>query len=114
MKYRIRTLRRAQRDVDVILDWIANKRQSPQGAAQWLKAFESAADSLASFPLRCGLARENDIASVELRQILFKTTSGRTYRGIFCIVEDEILILRVRGPGQPDLAFDELPEADDT
>jgi len=113
MNYRIHTLRHAQRDVDCILDWIANRRQSPQGAAKWLKAFETSVAALATFPQRYSLAHEDEIADVELRQFLFKTPRGRTYRGIFCVMEDEIRILRIRGPGQPELTLDELPLADD-
>lgn len=108
MSYRIRTLRRAQRDIDAILNWIANERRSPQGAAQWLNAFETAAATLSSLPHRCSLARENGFSDHELRQLLFKTPHGRTYRAVFCVEGDEIRILRVRGPGQPDLLDDEL------
>ncbi len=42
------------------------------------------------------------------RPFFFKTPHGRTYRGVFTIVDDEIRVLRVRGPGQPSLEPDEL------
>jgi len=35
------------------------------------------------------------------RQFFFKTPHGRTYRGVFTVVDDEIRVLRVRGPGRP-------------
>ena len=113
MSYRVRTLRRAQGDVDSILHWITETRQSPQGAAMWLEAFDAAIADVADSPLSHALARENRDAPVEIRQVLFKTRHGRTYRAVFCIVGDEVRILRVRGPGQPDLTSDELAVRDE-
>lgn len=108
MKYQIRPLRRARNDVDQILRWIAHERKSPQGAANWLRAYEQAAKSLANFPERYGAAEENEAVDIEIQQFFFKTRRGRVYRGIFTVAADEILILRVRGPGQPPLEPDEL------
>ena len=108
MKYHLRTLRRAQRDVEAIIDWIANTREAPRGAASWLAAYEKAADSLIRAPYSYGLAPENEYVDLELRQFLFKTRRGRLYRGIFTVDGNEILILRVRGSGQPPLQRDEV------
>lgn len=108
MTFQLRTLRRAQRDVAAIVDWIGNVRQAPRGARDWLRAYQSAAQSIVDAPADCGLAPESDFVDGELRQFLFKTRRGRTYRAVFRIEDDEVLILRVRGPGQPPLAPDEL------
>ena len=108
MNYRLRTLQRARRDVETIIDWIANTRNAPQGATRWLAAYEQAAESLANVPYSYGFAPENDYVEQELRQFLFKTRHGRVYRGVFTVEGDDILILRVRGPGQPPLQADEL------
>lgn len=43
-----------------------------------------------------------------VRQFLFKTRRGSVYRGLFAFDADEIVILRVRGAGQPPLESDEL------
>jgi hypothetical protein len=40
--------------------------------------------------------------------LLFKTRRGRYYRLVYVIAEDEVHVLRVRGPGQPDLLPDEI------
>lgn len=109
MTYHVRPLRRARKDADSIVDWIARERKSPEGAAAWLAAYEKAVASLAHWPESYGLAPEDEYDDRELRQFLFKTRRGRTYRAIFTIQGDEIVILRVRGPGQGLLEPDEIP-----
>lgn len=108
MTYRARTLSRAQRDVMAILDWIAHQRHAPQGAANWLEAYETAIQAIVRSPTSFGLAPEGEFFEREVRQVLFKTRRGRTYRALFTIEGDEVLILRVRGPGQPPLQPDEM------
>lgn len=108
MKFHVRPLQRAKLDVVAILDWIGDQRQSPQGAANWLDAYEAAAASLTESPESHGLAPENDYVKLTVRQFLFKTRQGRTYRGLYTIEGDEVLILRVRGAGQPLLQADEI------
>ena len=110
MPYRVRPLPRAQTDVDAILDWMIHERQSRQGAAAWLNAYDEATDRLTKDPESHAFAPERDQLSRDVRQFLFKTRRGRTYRGLFIIKDDEVLILRVRGPGQPPLRDDELEE----
>ena len=108
MKFRIRTLSRAHRDVAAILSWMARERKSVEGAASWLKAYEAAARKVARSPESFGLAPEDDGGERRIRQFLFKTRRGNVYRGLFTIDADEVLILRVRGAGQPPLEPDEL------
>jgi hypothetical protein len=50
-------------------------------------------------PLACSIAPENAEFDFELRQALFKTRHGVPYRCVFTVVDDEVRILRVRGPG---------------
>jgi len=45
----------------------------------------------------------------DVREVLFKTRKGNPYRILFTIQEAEVLILRVRGPGQDDLASTDFP-----
>lgn len=108
MNFRLRTLRRARSDVDAILHWIARERQSPEGAANWLDAYEQAVASLAESPESHGFAPENDYVDIAVRQFLFRTRHGRMYRGLYTVVDEEVRILRVRGPGQPLLQADEI------
>jgi plasmid stabilization system protein ParE len=99
-------LPRAERDVQRIFEWISDR--SPEGAVRWWNTFEEAASRSVDNPERYGLAPENGLISYELRQFLFKTPHGRTYRGVFTLAGNEVRILRVRGPGQPPLDPDEL------
>lgn len=84
MKYEVRALRRAEADVRHITRWIAQR--STQGAFSWLDAYEHLlmrlAESAESFPV----AMEDAECHVPLKQALFRTRQGRTYRAVFTIV----------------------------
>ena len=107
MKFPVRILPRAKRDFHRIFSYI--EQRSPEGAAQWWEAFENGRQRVSSNPEQCGFAPENQSADYDLRQLLFKTRHGLVYRAIFTVLDDEIFILRIRGPGQPPLNLDELP-----
>lgn len=98
MKYRIRMLRRAHADFASTVAYLYER--SPQGAAAWVNAFEKARHRLADYADGCSEADENYRFDIDVKQLLFKTRRGRVYRLIFTIVENEVRILRVRGPGQ--------------
>jgi len=107
MTFRVRELPRAEADRRKIARWLAER--SPAGAAAWLQAYDEAIEALAQMPTRHPLAAENDDDTTEeLRHFLFKTAHGHTYRGIFTIDGNEVLVLRVRGPGQAAVHPDEL------
>jgi len=108
MTYRLRILPRAEADIEHIFQWL--QQRSRQGAAHWYTVFHEAAARLVTNPLGYELARENEFVAHEIRQILFKTPRGRTYRGLFTVTGDEVRLLRVRGPGQRDLQSDEIDE----
>ena len=108
MSLRVVILAKAEQDLWSNVAWLA--RRSRQGAARWLAAFESAKERLAVNPSSFALAPENARVSFELRQILFRTPRGRQYRAVFTVVDDEVRILRIRGPGQPLLPKRELPK----
>jgi plasmid stabilization system protein ParE len=107
VSYRIVIFRRARNDAQVIFDWIAEK--SRPGALSWNSAMQAAIRRLKSNPQSFSLAEESDaITEYELRQVLFKTRRGRTYRAVFVVVGGEVHILRIRGPGQSLLSDDDL------
>jgi plasmid stabilization system protein ParE len=106
MEYTVLTLSRAELDAQRIYDWI--KDRSPDGALSWWTAFQVACDSLKQNPERNSIAMEAEWCGRDLRQLLFKTRRGRFYRLVYLIAETEVHVLRVRGPGQPDLMPDEL------
>jgi plasmid stabilization system protein ParE len=104
---RVVKLRRAEADVRVIAIWLAER--SRDGAARWLEALETALDRLSENAESCSEADEADVVPEHvLQQFLFRTRRGRTFRGVFTIVGDEVRVLRIRGPGQAPLTADEL------
>jgi hypothetical protein len=56
------------------------------------------------------LAPESAHCNYQIREVFFKTRKGNPYRVLFTILGDEVLVLRVRGPGQDYVAETELPE----
>ena len=106
MTLRLKILPRAEHDAQHIFDYLLER--SPKGAAAWWASFEQAAARAVVNAAQFGVAPENEMVQVELRQVLFKTRRGRGYRFVFTVSGDELRILRVRGPGQPPLRSDEL------
>jgi plasmid stabilization system protein ParE len=106
MAFTVRTLPRAEFDAQQIYDWISER--SPDGARRWWDAFLVANDNLKHDPVRYSLAPEAQFCNREIRQFLFRTRRGKYFRLLYVIVETEVRIIRVRGPGQPDLSPDEL------
>ncbi|MGP0064456.1 MAG: type II toxin-antitoxin system RelE/ParE family toxin [Isosphaeraceae bacterium] len=101
MTYGVTVLARARKDIQSIHDWLAER--SPSGAERWLDHFEEATEILRRNPFVAPIAPESKHFEVEIRHMIFRTPSGRPYRAIFIVIEDDVRILRVRGPGQPDL-----------
>ena len=106
MKFRVKTLRRARRASDQILAYIADR--STSGAIAWAKAYDAALARLEEAADSFPLAPENEEVEFEVREIHFKTRQGLVYRALFTIVEHDVLILHVRGPGQDFLSSHEL------
>lgn len=97
MTYRLIATEAAESDRDNSFRYIAER--SPAGALRWLDAYQSAIHSLANNPLS-GLSPESENHEEEIRQVLFKTPKGLTYRALFIVRGDAVYILHVRGPGQ--------------
>jgi plasmid stabilization system protein ParE len=107
MSRTLRIAERARTDVDDIFNWLVHR--SVQGAISWYLAFGRAVERIASCPETLAEAPESDTLGRQLRQALFKTRRGRIYRIVVELSDAEIMILRVRGPGQPRLRQRELP-----
>jgi plasmid stabilization system protein ParE len=108
MNRRVTILDRAEADVDEILHWMA--RRSPSGADAWYDAFQKQVDELARDAARYGVATEFRRLNPAIRQAFFKTRRGKRYRVVFLIVDRDVRILRVRGPGQKPLRGKDIPE----
>ncbi len=106
MSYRVTILARAREDFEAIVGWIADR--SPQGAERLTVRFEEALARLEQNPLVAPVAPESQQLGQEVRQIMFRTKAGRTFRALFLILGSEVRILRVRGPGQSPLTTTDL------
>jgi plasmid stabilization system protein ParE len=108
MTFSVRTLPRADADIGHITSYIYER--SPQGAAAWINALDLARARLADNAEGCGEADENEHFDIKVQQALFKTRRGRVYRMLFTIIDEEVRILRVRGPGQAPVQSDDFPD----
>ena len=106
MTYRIYLSQRARRDVDEIHEWIG--QYSPSGANRWYDSFREAMFLLETTAENKGLAPEAREFEQPIRQILFKTRKGHTYRSLFIVERTRVQVVTVRGPGQPLLSVDEI------
>lgn len=107
---RVRLSAKAERDADVIFDWIATR--SKDGAGRWYDAYTLTIQSLASVGKSAILAPEADDLGIDLHQVLFKTRKGRSYRCLFFILEDTIDVVAIRGAGQDIATLDDLGSVD--
>jgi plasmid stabilization system protein ParE len=106
MSFQVQLARRAERDIEKMYSWLSER--SASGANRWYNQFLKLLDSLQFNPELYGLADEAGELSIPLRQALFKTRKGRTYRALFTIEESTVHILAVRGPAQRPVAEDDL------
>ena len=98
----------ADADVQAIFEFIS---QSDTAAAlRWYHAFLNAARRTLHMPDSYPLAPEGLRLHRPVRNFFFRTRRGKTYRGLFLCVGEQVIILRVRGPGQAELEVSELPE----
>ena len=75
-----------------------------------VQSFADTGDSLAFTAEQRAVALEIQSVDYEIRETLFKTRKGKPYRILFTVQGDEVLVLRVRGPGQNYVAAHELPD----
>ena len=110
MSLLVKFSQRAKRDIHEIQTWI--KSRSTKGAATWLSAIEKSIQHLSVFAASSATAPEADDPGIDLKQRMFKTRRGNSYRLLFIIRAETVHILVVRGMGQ-DLLHDEdieIPE----
>lgn len=111
MTYRVQISEAAEAEAEAVFLFIA--RSDPERAGRWYSGLLGAIESLAEFPTRCGLAREDEFFPVEVRQLLYGRRQS-VYRVLFTILEDRdeavVRILHVRHSAQRTLG---APDADD-
>ena len=106
MTFRVELTETAKADSDDTYDWL--DKRSPAGAMNWWQAFLDALESLKQNADSFGLAYESSAYAEEIRELVFKTRYGNTYRLVFCIRADTVYVLRVRAPGQPPLSREDI------
>jgi plasmid stabilization system protein ParE len=99
MNFTVELSNKAHRDARKIKRWIA--RRSHDGAKRWLGALDSAVDKLEIAADIYDLAPESDALDMDIRQIVFQTRRGNPYRALFTIRGTRVVVLAVRGKGQP-------------
>ena len=111
MIYTIILMPSAEKGFQNQYNYIAERSES--GAVAWSDAFFDALLKLETRPQHCTLAPESVDHEEEIRQLLFKTRKGRTYRALFVIRGDTVLILHIRGPRQNLMRSDEIELPDE-
>lgn len=111
MSFRVLVTARAERDFWIWHDYI--HQRSAAGAKRWVQAFDKALLALEKNPSR-GVAPESEGYDEPIREKLFKTRRGLTYRLLFVVRDETVFVIHVRGPGQDTMRDDEieLPPAD--
>ena len=93
-------------DIREILQWIDDR--SRPGAISWLGEWRRLLHSIRARADHFGLAPESHDHPEPIRQALFKTRRGRSYRALFVIRDINVFVLHVRGPGQDVLRSGEI------
>lgn len=94
---------RAKRDIHRIVTWI--RKRSATGSQRWVNSLAKATNSILDNPSGLPLASELPLQELRVREKLFKTRAGLTYRILFLIDGDIVYVVRVRGPGQSPVRF---------
>jgi plasmid stabilization system protein ParE len=104
MKYQIVLTERAARDLEEAYRWYAER--APQAAVRWYNGFLDSLEGLASNPERCGIAAESRTFGAEIRQLLYGRR--RTYRALFVIRHQNVVVLHIRHTARQDASSEEL------
>lgn len=80
---------------------------APDTATRWYNDLLVAIESLASFPLRCSLAPEDEAFNVKIRHLLYGR-KRRRYRALFTIAKDTVHVLHFRHWAQRPMTRDEV------
>ena len=104
MTYRLLITQRAAADLEEAYRWYAER--SPEGAVRWYNGFLDALDTLAADPERCPLAPEDSKFPIEVRQLLYGRR--RSYRALFTVRPDAVVVLHIRHTARRELRPDEL------
>ena len=106
MAYQLRYTATAAVELRAATDWIAER--APDTAEEWFEGFVELLATLRVNALVHGLAPENSLVGIEVRQIVYRTKSRRFNRALYTVTDDTVVILGIRRPGQPLLSKRDL------
>jgi hypothetical protein len=98
MAYQLRYTVTAAAELRAATDWIAER--APETAELWFEGFVDLLSTLRVNALAHGLAPENSLMTVEVRQIIYRTASRRFNRALYTVTGGTVVILGIRRPGQ--------------
>lgn len=105
MAFQVKTTKSAERQIENIYLWL--KKRNPIYADEWFKGLMNEIASLQEKPRRCSLAKEKEVFSEEVRQLLYGKKKKR-YRVLFTIRENIVYILFVRHTAQALLTEEDI------
>ncbi len=94
MVYRVVITTDASKDLNAAAAYI--RRDSPSAARRWNAQIRSTIATLSRNPERCLLAPEAEIFAEPIRHLLFGHGNRGTYRVIFVIIDNNVIVLHVR------------------
>jgi plasmid stabilization system protein ParE len=98
MAYQLRYTATAATELRAATDWIAER--APETAERWFEGFVELLATLRVNALAHGLAPEDSLVTVEVRQIIYRTASRRFNRALYTVADNTVVILGIRRPGQ--------------
>ena len=107
MVYRVVTTRDVSDDVIGAAAFI-RRGGPPLAARRWLKQMRVRLSTLAQNPERCPVAPETESLGQPMRNLLCGSGNRGTYRVIFTIVDEFVIVLHVRHAAMLPLGADEL------
>lgn len=106
MRHEVVLTQQAEQELHAAADWLVEHAEQPAIAEKWFNGFVALLMSLEKMPARCGLAPEDRHFPCELRQILYGRK--RTYRALFTIRENRVVVLAIRHSAQAEILPEEI------
>ena len=104
MKREVYITVRAERELKAAADFIAQR--APAASRKWYHGFVEAILEIGENPFRFSVVQEHRELPVELRQLLYGRR--RSYRAIFTVRDDRIVVVAVRHAAQSHLKPEDL------
>lgn len=95
MKYRVLITSPARQDLLRNAEWWS-QQHSAEEAKAWLAVVQKQLQELAQFPNRHQESRESANSPMVLRDQLVGSERKRSFRAIFTIQDEEVIVLRIR------------------